>query len=180
MTDHVYHFTDTGRLPWIVADGALIPGRNNSGRYPDPDFLWATTNPRGSMSATWSKEGYRQQITRLVRFTLWACDFEPWLDVVGRYPAWTSGFVENLKLTARGDHHIDWVARVEPLQSIGWAAIHTKGYDGDWRPWAGSAMVLADDTLAIQVDDALYESHRIGADRAAGQPMAYAVTRRRI
>ncbi len=34
---HVYHYTDTGRLPWILQSGELRPGRNKIAGYPD-DF----------------------------------------------------------------------------------------------------------------------------------------------
>ena len=46
VSDRIYHFTDSARLPWIWAVGELRPGRNQIGGMPF-DFLWATTNRQG-------------------------------------------------------------------------------------------------------------------------------------
>jgi hypothetical protein len=41
----VFHFTDTIRLPWILAERQLNPTRGMcAADYPRPTFLWATTN----------------------------------------------------------------------------------------------------------------------------------------
>jgi hypothetical protein len=87
VTEHVYHFTDTARLPWILRSGELRPGANRVGGYPDPDFLWATVDSRGARSASGGGQGYREGLVRLVRFTLRAEDFEPWPGILRRYPA---------------------------------------------------------------------------------------------
>jgi hypothetical protein len=181
MEEFVYHFTDSGRLPWIIADGYLAAGRNNSGNYPDPDFLWATSDIRGSMSATWSKEGYKTGITCLVRITLRASDFEPWLEVAKRCPNWTEADIKRLILTAGRDSPSAWVARTEQLPQSEWISIHTKAYKDEWwRPWAGGALVTDDETLTIQIGADWYTSKRLGANKALGHPMAYAVSRRPV
>ena len=46
MTNVVYHYTDTLRLPWIILADALQPGRNKTSELPF-DFVWATTSERG-------------------------------------------------------------------------------------------------------------------------------------
>jgi len=51
MTDFVSHLTDNARLPWILRSAELRPGANRIGGYPDPDFVWATINKRGSRKA---------------------------------------------------------------------------------------------------------------------------------
>jgi hypothetical protein len=48
----VYHFTDSAHLPWILSDGELRAGANKIGGYPAPEFVWATTEDRGSRTAT--------------------------------------------------------------------------------------------------------------------------------
>ena len=44
----VYHFTDTARF---LRDSELRPGRNKIGAFPDPEFLWATSNAIGDCTA---------------------------------------------------------------------------------------------------------------------------------
>ena len=50
----LYHHTDSARPPWILRDQALKPDRIQAGRFPYPDFLWATTDAadRGAGSET--------------------------------------------------------------------------------------------------------------------------------
>jgi hypothetical protein len=61
------------------------PGRNQLGNYPDPDFLWATTNPRGDRTAT-AFSAYRRGDLALVRLTLPEENFERWPEITARYP----------------------------------------------------------------------------------------------
>jgi hypothetical protein len=98
----VYHYTDTARLPWILNSGLLMPGRNQIGGYPDPDFLWATTSPDGDGSASASREAFRSGLTQMVRFVLHTDDFEPWPTIVERSPQWTPDIVAQLENAARG------------------------------------------------------------------------------
>jgi hypothetical protein len=86
---NLYHFSDTGRLPWIVSTDELRPGANVLGGYPSPEFIWATSDARGSRTAAGGARGYREDACRLVRFTVDAADFEPWSGIGARYPAWT-------------------------------------------------------------------------------------------
>jgi hypothetical protein len=85
----IYHFTDSARLPWILHDGHLNPGRCRLGGFPDPDFLWATTSPRGDRTASGGIGGYREGVTRLVRITLPLDDFTPWRQAANNHPEWT-------------------------------------------------------------------------------------------
>ena len=80
----IYHFTDTTRLPWIVAAGELRPGRNQIGGYP-VDFLWATTNCHGDRTAA-GMLGYRHGASALVRIALHEEDFETWPAILERFP----------------------------------------------------------------------------------------------
>jgi hypothetical protein len=61
MTQLVYHFTSTAHLPWIIDAGELRAGANKVGRFPDPDFLWATTCEAGDDTATGNRNdaGFR-------------------------------------------------------------------------------------------------------------------------
>jgi len=67
----VYHFTNVARLPWMLRAGELRPGANAIGNYPHPEFVWATTDGRGSRSST-ASQGYRKAMTLLVRISLLA------------------------------------------------------------------------------------------------------------
>jgi hypothetical protein len=69
----VFHFTDTARLPWILATGELRPGRNAIWDFPSADFLWATTDARGDRTASVDRKALRKGFTREVRFTLTVC-----------------------------------------------------------------------------------------------------------
>jgi hypothetical protein len=71
--DLVYHHTDTVHLPWILHAHALNPGRGMTGGFPEPDFLWATTDARGdpsSTSAIHSRKAIRIGYALAVRLTL--------------------------------------------------------------------------------------------------------------
>jgi hypothetical protein len=72
MNNHVYHFTDTARLPWIIETGELQLGSNRIGDFP-ADLLWATTNSESdltsSVAALLARKTYQQHVTQLVRIT---------------------------------------------------------------------------------------------------------------
>lgn len=172
----VYHFTDTAHLPWILQAGELRPGANRIGGFPDPDFLWATTNERGSRRAVGNHpQFYHAGKSQLVRFTLNAADFEPWREIVRRYPAWTPVQIEMLE-RAGGEPPTLWHCRVAPLPRSHWMEIATKPYTrSTWRalPTDVVSAPCGDGFLGIIVDQRLYASRRI--DQGAGQPTAYDV-----
>lgn len=156
----VYHYTDTGRLPWILKSGELRPGRNKIGGFPDPDFLWASTAENGDKSASAFVKEYRAGLTRLVRFTLMASDFEVWPNIVKRFPLWTLDQVERLERAAGGKSvPALWRCRVNPLRRDAWAAIHTRSFRD--RRW----IELATDTRVVDVaqSDGLWLGVDIGA-----------------
>ena len=100
----LFHFTDTARLPWIVASGELRRGDNRLGDYP-VDFLWATTSDKGDPTAAWAckrgRKAYREGRSRQVRFTLDREDFAPWRDIVGRFSEWTPKYIATLESSGR-------------------------------------------------------------------------------
>jgi|1185.fasta_scaffold127551_2 hypothetical protein len=167
-SDVVFHFTDTARLPWILASGELRPGRNQLGGFPDPDFLWATTSPIGDRSASGGYQGYREGVTRLVRITLQAEDFEPWPQITARFPAWTADHSRRLESAARQSSPQGWRCRVEPLPRHRWLAIETRTYvDKQWRalpldvlPGALDPVAVnmspSDKVLGIEIDGQVY------------------------
>lgn len=132
----VYHYTDTGRLPFILHEGQLKPGRNQIGHYPDPDFLWATTSPLGDRTASASLDACRSGRVRLVRFVVRREDFEPWHEIVARFPAWTPELISKLETAAAGKSRPqDWRCRAEALPAEQWLAIETRSWaDKVWRP----------------------------------------------
>jgi hypothetical protein len=75
----LYHHTDTAHLPWILTTNELRPGRSSIGGFPNPDFLWATTDAQGDRTsmAGHSRELYRRGVICAVRFTLAADEARP-------------------------------------------------------------------------------------------------------
>ena len=100
----VYHYTDTSRLPWILEDGYLDQCANNVGDYPEPSFLWATTDSRNCKTASSccgsAKVAYRDGKIRLVRFLLPADAFMKWPEAQEKFPAWTAEHVKRLETAA--------------------------------------------------------------------------------
>jgi hypothetical protein len=135
MQSHVYHFTDTARLPWIVATGELRPNRNQIGGNP-VDFLWATTNRQGDRTASAMMQGgYRKGVTALVRLTLHAEDFELWPAILKRFPEWTSERVRMLEAVGRRQGETSfghWRARAETLPLSRVISVEAKAYRGNW------------------------------------------------
>ena len=139
--DLVYHFTDTARLPWILRSGELRPSSNRIGGLPD-DFLWATTDSAGDPTASAMAQAgsYKRGCTRLVRFKLHADDFEPWREVVGRFPAWKPNHVARLEQVAKSSPTL-WRCRTTPLPRFRWVGIDTRSYqDKTWRPFEGDVL----------------------------------------
>lgn len=126
MTNIVYHFTDTARLPWILHSDELRSSTNKIGGFPSPDFLWATLDPKGDRTASGQREHYRRGVTRLVRFTLSAQDFEPWREIVRSFPAWTPEHISRIERF--GANPALWRCRIEPLRREHWIAIDSRSY----------------------------------------------------
>lgn len=176
--DHVYHFTCTARLPWIVATKELRPGRNQVGGFPSPDFLWATIRSQGDRTAS-AMQGYRKRATALVRLTLFAEDFEPWPAITARFPQWTTQQVHRLQAAAlrRGEGDVEsWRARAEPLPIARVISAEAKTYTGDWQPIKLVSLQhpKEPDMRGILLNGTVYCSIRIMEDGRATQ---YATTR---
>lgn len=158
----VYHYTDTARLPFILLDGALKPGRNRIGGFPDPEFLWTTTSDAGDRTASASMPALREGRTRLVRFTLPAEAFEPWHAIVARIPAWTPDYIARLERAAVGKSRPqDWRCRLDTLPADRWISIETRSYtDKVWRPlptpWA--VMPFDEKSYGVQIGAKVYVS----------------------
>jgi hypothetical protein len=160
----VFHFTDTARLPWILDAGELRPGRNKIGNFPSPDFLWATTDGRGDRTASaYSQSGIREGLTRAVRFTLAAGDFEPWPEITGRFPQWVPEQVGCLERLAklRGVLPTCWRCRTGALPSGKWIRIETKAYTGSWQELRDVRVFKSPGVpgaLGVVIDGAVYAS----------------------
>lgn len=132
MTGYVYHFTDAVRLPWILQSGKLIKAGSTTGGYPKHNYLWATTDSRGSRSATLAvaRDKYKDGSILLVRFTLYAEDFKPWREAMSEKPEWTPEFIARLARTGRdmGDNPDNWVCHEGDLPQSRWIAIHARSY----------------------------------------------------
>lgn len=129
-----YHFTDTARLPWILSAGVLRPTSGSKLDYPDPDFLWATRDPNGDVTAAGKAMG---DASLAVRFTLDLADFVPWREA-RRSPRWREIDVFRLEFSADalgGDPRL-WLCRDGDLPRGRWLAIDTKGeYESAWTPF---------------------------------------------
>jgi hypothetical protein len=169
----LYHFTDSAHLPWILQTRELRPGRNKIGHYPDPDFLWATTDAVGDRSVA-GMQSYRQGKTQLVRFTLAVDDFEPWPVIVRRHSQWTADQIDRLERAGRrcGSRPESWYCRVEALIADRWLLLETKSYSGPWRPFHSQIPITipsaaGDSGLAIIIDDKVYLSRQIVSEHMA-------------
>lgn len=133
--ENVYHFTDTVRLPWIIASKELRADYYRLGHFPDHDFVWATTSSKGDRTAS-AMMSYRQRIAALVRLTLFAEDFEPWPAIIERFPQWTMQHVRDFEAAARrmGETNTScWLARAEPLPLSRVIYAEAKTYTGRWQ-----------------------------------------------
>jgi hypothetical protein len=154
VSDVVYHFTCSARLPWILRDGELRPGPNAIRAFPKPDFLSATTLAQGDRSASgMTAPAYRQGIVRLVRFTLDASDFDTWPDITSHFPKWTADHVKRLEAAAKESNPADWRCRAEPLPRARWQQIDTRSYrDNRWRPLREPTVRQNGNALAVTVE----------------------------
>jgi hypothetical protein len=181
MTQPLYHFTDTARLPWILRAHQLEAGRNQIGGYP-VDFLWATTDPRGdaTSAATMNQQAqaWRSGLVQKVRFTLAAEDFEPWPAILERYPQWTAEQVAALErlATSRGVSPSTWRCRAAPLPRERWLAVETRSYVSKWKTFDHHLEIdeCGGDSMAICLDGSMYCSQQI---IKPGQPTGYQCVR---
>jgi hypothetical protein len=158
----VYHFTHIAFLPWILQAGELRAGGSGPKAffYPQPDFIWATTDNRGAPSCR-AHYGYSEGITPLVRITLHGADFEPWPDVAWSAPAWLR-WMELCETTARncGDNPTCWRCRTAPLPLSRVISIETKArHDPNWLPFV-QPFRRSDSTLCIVLDGVEFCSTR--------------------
>ncbi|WEZ84625.1 hypothetical protein P6U16_08655 [Rhizobium sp. 32-5/1] len=129
-----YHYTSSWHLPWILASGALVQSQQRIADFPSPDFVWATTSPRGDITAT-VRDGYRLGIVKLVRLTFEETEFFPWAEVQGRYPEWTSQHVAALERAAQPQDIRGWLCRASDLPVSLAKAIDVRTYTNNtWRP----------------------------------------------
>ncbi len=126
----LYHFSDTSRLPWILHTGELRPGANKAGGFPDPEFVWATVDPLGDMTASVARgDEYMAGKVRHVRFTLAAAAFFPWHEVTARYPQWTPAHVERLRINTKGrSDPKTWWCCPRPIKVKDCLAVDTKSF----------------------------------------------------
>jgi hypothetical protein len=165
MSGFVYHHTCTAHLPWILASGHLKPLRDKVTGLPDPDFLWATTDPRGDRTASIGWAALRAGDALAVRFTCRAEDFQPWNAAWRSHPAWTQSHVNILENAARGSNPRDWYCRIEPLSLGQVIAIETKGYrDAGWRKFEREGVRLwakqAEGYLGVLIGGRVFASRR--------------------
>lgn len=169
---YVYHYSDTVRLPWILSAGELRSGANAIGGFPAPDFVWATTDKRGSKTAAGGVQGYRDGRCHLVRFILNIEDFEPWSGIGQRHPTWTPDQIARLEQSGRrrGDDPTTWWCRVEPLPLARSVAIETKAYRSpNWIALSERTLVAEADGegLGVVVNDTVFLSRRGTTERGA-------------
>jgi hypothetical protein len=160
----VYHFTDTVRLPWILASGELRPSRSTVPPYLKHDFLWATSNRNGSQTATLmnAPKAYKSGTINIVRFTLPASLFEFYLTAISRYPEWSSDHVRTLEQTARekGEDPDAWHVADAPIPSTSWVAIEMRSYANPaWIP-IDPPVLKRGDELGVIINDRPFFSTR--------------------
>jgi hypothetical protein len=142
VSEVVYHFTDSMRLPWIIETGELRVGQNKRSSLPF-DFLWATTNKLGDKTATVlavkNRGFFREGLTRLVRFSLDAADFMKWSDVPELFSEWTLEHIERSQKMANeiGETNFSaWRCRATPLPLSSAIAAETRTYvSTTWKPF---------------------------------------------
>jgi hypothetical protein len=108
--EHVFHFTDSARLPWILETGELRPHDDGIGA-----FLWATTQEYGDYTAH-GFESYFKRMGALVRMTLHASDFKPWDTIRAGLPKKVMPRVEKMEKHVHRHWDIEgWRLRPDPL-----------------------------------------------------------------
>ena len=173
----LYHHTDSARLPWILRDQTLKPIRNY-GCLPEPDFLWATTDPMGDSTATSSfgndRAAYRDGNIAAVRFTLDEADFTPWTVARTLYPQWTPRHCAALENGVPPGQVARWRCRVEPLDASRWLAVEYRTWRNPrWRPVTPDVLCIASDApdvLGVRLDGVIFASRQ---EEKPGQPTRY-------
>jgi hypothetical protein len=178
--NHVYHFTDTMRLPWILDSGELCSGTASKVEFeglPGLDFVWATTNEQRARSATafWDNTRYKDGKVWAVRFTLGADDFEPWPEATKRFPEWTDDRLKRFNETSRGDNPADWRTHIGSLCRTKWLAIHARGYLEPWRevPLDLAVYTHPHPIRGLPVKTILFGGHGFSSMRTSENPVCY-------
>jgi hypothetical protein len=169
MSDPIYHFTDTARLPWIITSGELRPVRNKI----DPAstaLLWATTDPRSDRSASAmsgsSSDAYRAGKSRLVRFALDPAAFFPWCDLKQHFPDYPQAAIDRLERNAFAMGQRDtsvWYCRAEPLRVAGCTIATRSRADPRWRPLGAPVRIYAVEGgawLGVEIEGLVYFSRQ--------------------
>jgi hypothetical protein len=135
----VFHFTDSIRFPWILDSGELRPGRGTIANFPKTDFLWATTDSRGSATAALMNqwELYKRGLLFVVRITLSDQAFMPWPDCAVSHPEWTDVHIQVLEKVAReyGENPQTWRCSESPIGRDSWLAVEYRSYtSAEWVP----------------------------------------------
>jgi hypothetical protein len=165
MNRLLFHHTDSARLPWILCEQFLKPGRNQLGNFPNPDFLWATTDPLGDSTAagSYAKAMYRQGGVAAVRFTLAFDDFIPWTLAKETYPQWTIQQCARLEKNVPLKQIARWYCRAEALPASHWIAVEFRTWKRpEWRTVQQDTLYVDDlaREATLQLDNITYYSRQ--------------------
>lgn len=157
----LYHYTDTARLPWIAQADELRPGRNRIGGFPEPDFLWATSDPQGDRTASAHRgDLWRSGALWHVRFLLDPTDFIRWSETRDRLPGWTADHVQRLE-AAKGASPASWWYRAGPLSLSACRGVEARSYANNrWQPVSLGRPVACRGGLSIAVGERAFASLR--------------------
>lgn len=139
----VFHFTDSLRLPWILAAGELRPSVTTfGGEYSAPlRYVWGTTNPEGDLTAGplrrihkehgWEDE-WQAGAFLLVRFTLPANAFLSFSEMIREFSDWTPeqavALIEYDRRVFGETGHDKWRCRHDPLRLRDVLKVETTSY----------------------------------------------------
>jgi hypothetical protein len=174
----VYHYTTTVHLPWIIHSGELPPGRTSEGFFPDPDFLWATTNPHIGRTATATNQDalYRSGGIFPVRYILPSDESFPWSEALDRNPVWTREHVTVLE----GNRYAEpqqWFCRIEPLPLSRTLGVEWRRYaNPKWTPVSNDMEILTGppEMTTLRIGHMAFLSERV---QEPGRRTAYAAAR---
>jgi hypothetical protein len=185
---HVFHFTDSTHLPWIVASGELRP---SVAAEASNHFIWATTDPDYESTARSSKdpcmpEWLEHGHALTVRFTLTDTGFIQWNRSKSKR-SWEAEYIAKKKKQgikrawARREHtqwfeqlgaH-KWRIRREPIPLADVLRIDVRAYAGErwqrFRPTSKNCFEIpvGDDdppAMCVNVDGFHYYSQMIDSD----------------
>jgi hypothetical protein len=170
----VFHFTDSGRLPWMLSSGVIRPTLSKIGGFP-PDFVWATSTSNGDKTSS-SYGPYRAGMVNLVRIKLRSDDFVPWTGAT-LPPEWTAAHIRMLERAARRDGVSPatcWIRR-DALSLDAVECIHFKSWSSKWLEFPADAQAAVEGDVAhVQVGTLVWVSKRgIGPQGSA----AYSIMR---